>query len=92
MRAESIIPDNPQMKGKVEKLGQILHCIVNVLFKDSGFAIWFWVELILTANYVQNGEPVASCDITPFEADTERPTKHDYTIGGIMKTMCKKYN
>ena len=80
------------MNGKVEKLGQILNRIVNIIFKDSGFAIWYWPELILTANNVQNREPVVGRDITLFEADTERPTKHNYTIGGIMKTMCQKYN
>ncbi len=45
----------------------------NAVLKDSGFAIRYWPELILTANYLRNREPVVGRDITPFEADTGRP-------------------
>lgn len=70
---EPIIPGNPQMNGAAGRLGQTLHCMANALRKDSGFAIQYWPELILTANYLRNREPVVGRDITPIEVDTQRP-------------------
>ncbi len=46
--------------------------MANAILKDSGFAIRYWPEFILTTNYLQNREPVVCRDITPFEADTGR--------------------
>ncbi len=70
---EPIIPGNPQINSVAERLGQTLHRMANAILKDSGFAIRYWPEIILTANYLRNREPVFSCDITLFEADTGRP-------------------
>ena len=61
------------MNDEAEKLSQTLHRMANAILKDFGFAIRYWPELILTANYVQNQEPVVGRDITPFEVDTGRP-------------------
>ena len=60
------------MKGEAERLGQTLHRRANALLKDSDFAIRYWPELILTANYLRNREPVVGHDIIPVEADTGR--------------------
>ncbi len=70
---EPIIPGYPSMNGKAERLGQTLHRIANAILKDSSFAIRYWPELLLTANYLRNREPVVGRDIMPFEADTGRP-------------------
>ncbi len=71
---ELIIPGYPQMNGASERLGQTLHCMANAILKDSGFVIRYWPELNLTANYLRNRESVVDCSITPFEADTGRPS------------------
>ena len=47
--------------------------MANALLKDSAFPIQYYPESILTANYLQNREPVVGRDITSFEADTRRP-------------------
>ena len=39
------------MNGGAESLGQILQRMTNSLLKDSGFAILYWLEHILIANY-----------------------------------------
>ena len=36
---EPIIPGNPQMNGKIEKLGQTLYRMANAFLKYSGFAV-----------------------------------------------------
>ncbi len=49
-----MIPSNPQMNSGVETLGQTLHFVANAVVKNSGFAIRYRLELILTANYLRN--------------------------------------
>ncbi len=70
---EPIIPGNLLMNSVAERLGQTLHRMANAILTDSGFSIRYGPEIILTANYLQNREPVFGRDITPFEADTRRP-------------------
>ncbi len=61
------------MNGVAEKLSQTLNRMANAILKYSSFPIRYWPELILTANYLRNREPVVGRDITPFEADTGKP-------------------
>ena len=47
---EPIILGNPQMNGEAERHGQTLHRMANFILKDSGFAIRYWPEFVLTTN------------------------------------------
>lgn len=66
------------MNGIAEKLGQTLHYMANASFKDSGIAIQYWSELILTDNYLWNWKLIVIRNIICFEVDTERPPSLDH--------------
>lgn len=54
MRQEVIVPKNSQINGVVERLGQMLHDMASAMFKESGFSMKYWSELIFISNYLYN--------------------------------------
>ncbi len=89
---EPIVPGNPQMNGVEERLGQNLHKMARSILKDSGFELRYWLELVLTANYLQNRGPVVRRNFTLYEADTEHKPilGHLWRIGQIGLSQARK--
>lgn len=77
------MPENPQMNGSAERLGQTIHRMANALLSESGLSKKYWSEMVLTANYLRNRMPVTGRDITPYESKTglQPQLGHLYRIG-----------
>ena len=69
---EPIIPGNPQQNGSAERLGQTLLRKASAMLKESNLDIKYWPEMIRTANYLRNRQPVTGKSMTPFEASYGR--------------------
>ena len=63
---EATVPYNPQINGKVERLGQTIQKTTNTILKESGLSKTYWSELYKTANYLRNRQPITGYDVTPF--------------------------
>ena len=82
---EGIVPGNPQMNGKSERLGQTIQQKASAMLKESQLPQNFWTEFVRTSNHLRNLQPVSNRDITPYEAYTGRPPdlSHLRIIGQI---------
>lgn len=63
------VPGNPEMNGASERLGQTLHKKACTMMKDSGLSMVYWPELMSTANYLCNRQPVTRRDVTLYKAN-----------------------
>lgn len=63
------VPGNPKMNGASKRLGQTLHKKACKMMKNSGISMSYWPELMSTANYFCNWQPVTGRDITLYEAN-----------------------
>lgn len=70
---EGIVPGNPQMNGKSERLGQTIQQKASVMLKESQLPRKFWTEFVRASNHLRNLQPVSDRSITPHEACTGRP-------------------
>ena len=70
---EGIVPGNPQMNGKSERLGATIQRKASAMLKESGLPQKYWTEFVRTANTLRNVQPVTGRDITPFQACTGSP-------------------
>ena len=70
---EGIVPGNPQMNGKSERLGQTIQRKASAILKESQLPPKFWTEFVRASNYLRNIQPVSGRDITPHQACTGRP-------------------
>ncbi len=50
----------------------------SVMLKESNLDIKYWPEMIRTANYLRNRQPVLGKSITPFEASYGRRFQLDH--------------
>lgn len=48
----------------------MLYFITNILFKDLGFTVQYWIEQILTTNNLRNWEIIINDNIMLFEIKT----------------------
>ncbi len=69
---EPIIPGNTQQNGSAERLGQTLLRKASAILKEGNINIKYWPEMIRTANYLRNRQPVIGKSMTPFEASYGR--------------------
>ena len=72
---EPTMPGTPQVNGRSERLGQTLQKMASAVLKDSRLSEKLWGELVLTANYLRNDQPVAGRDTTPYKAATGKPPR-----------------
>ena len=70
---EGIIPGEPQMNGKSERLGQTIQNKASAMLTESGLPQKFWTEFVRAANHLRNRQPVSGRDVTPLEACTGQP-------------------
>ena len=66
---ESTIPDNPQMNGASERLGQTLMAKAHPMMTNRNIPTRYWPEAVRTANYLRNRSPNTRLGITPYEKD-----------------------
>ena len=70
---EGIIPGNPQINGKSERLGQTIQQKASAILKESQLPQRFQTEFVRASNYLRNVQPISGRDVTPHEAYTGRP-------------------